>query len=331
MSDKKMPNKYNPPFDITPKMLNLVVEICEVLACIKLDAPNLLVPHLRKTNCIKTIRASLAIENNSLSLEQVTAIINGKRILGNPREIKEVKNAYEAYEQIMGLKGSSLKHLLKAHALMMGDLIKDSGRFRDGGVGVVNQKYEVVHLAPKAEFVPQLMERLFDWYKSSEHHPLIKSSVFHYELEFIHPFSDGNGRLGRMWQSKLLGEWNEIFYFLPIEELIKEKQALYCQNLAKSDESGNSTSFVEYMLMLIRDSIHALNDDTIKDTINDTINANEKAVLEMLENSPKITRKAMAQALGLAVITIQRTLDSLAQKGKIERVGANKNGYYRVL
>lgn len=323
-------NTYNPPFEISPNILNLVVEICEILTHLKLN-PNPIVPHLRKENRIKTIRASLAIENNTLNLEQVTAIIEGKRVLGNPKEIKEVKNAYNAYEKITKFNGLNVKHLLKAHKLMMSDLIDDNGLFRSSSVGIVNQKGEVIHIAPKAEFVPQLISKLFKWYQTSQYHPLIKSSVFHYEFEFIHPFSDGNGRLGRMWQSKLLGEWNEIFYFLPIEELIKENQALYYENLAKSDESGNSTRFIEFILKLIKESLLKLKNDTINDSINDTINDRQKALLSLLKTNPKITREQMAVQLNLSIITIQRTLDSLIKLEKIKRVGARKNGYYSVL
>ena len=325
---------YSPPFNITSKILNLVVEICEMLTLIRLDSNIVLVPHLRKENRIKTIRASLAIENNTLNIEQVSAIIEGKRVLGNKREIQEVKNAFNAYEQILKLKGANIKHLLKAHKLMMDGLIEECGIFRNIDVGIVNKKGEVTHLAPKAALVPTLVERLFAWYKNSEYHPLIKSCVFHYEFEFIHPFSDGNGRMGRMWHSLLLGEWNEIFYFLPIEELIKERQNLYYKNLAKSDESGECTSFIEYMLELIKDSLKKLKNDTLNETINDTLNAlnaTQKALLDILKNNPKITRNDMSKILNLSIITIQRNLDSLIKLNKIERIGAKKNGYYKLI
>lgn len=323
-------NTYNPPFEITPKILNLVVEISEILTTIKLDSNNPLVPHLRKKNRIKTIRATLAIENNSLNIHQVTAIIEGKRVLGDKKEIQEVKNAYKAYEQITKLKGTNIKHLLKAHKLMMSGLVSDSGMFRSSNVGIVNQKGKVLHLPPQAELIPRLIEQLFSWYKASEYHPLIKSSVFHYEFEFIHPFSDGNGRLGRMWQSKLLGEWSKIFYYLPLEELIRDKQKLYYQNLAKSDKSGNSTSFIEYMLNLIKNALKMLKNDTLNDSINDTLNDTQKALLTLIKANPKATRKDMANSLNLSVITIQRTLDSLIKLKKLERIGAKKNGYYKI-
>ncbi len=211
-------------------------------------------PHLRRENRIRTIHSSLAIEHNSLSLEQVTAILDGKRVLGNPNEIKEVQNAYEAYELLLRLNPASVDDLLKAHKLMMNGLVSENGRFRSGGVGVFDGEV-LIHMAPPAEFVPEHIHNLFAWYQTSELHPLIKSAVFHYEFEFIHPFADGNGRMGRMWHSLLLGKWKEMFFWLPIEELIQSRQKEYYDALGAADKQANSAGFVELMLEIIRDSL----------------------------------------------------------------------------
>ena len=184
---------YKPPFHITDKITFLVTEIGEQVGRITVLQEGAVSPRLRRENRIRTIHSSLAIEHNSLTLEQVTAIVDGRRILGNPNEIKEVQNAYEAYEMMLELDASSVKDLLKAHKRMMNGLIQDSGRFRSGGVGVFDGKV-LVPMAPPAEFVPEHIRNLFAWYRQSGLHPLIKSAVFHYEFEFIHPFDDGNGR-----------------------------------------------------------------------------------------------------------------------------------------
>jgi Fic family protein len=173
-------------------------------------------PRLRRENRIRTIHSSLAIEQNTLSLEQVTAILDGKRVLGNPNEIREVQNAYDAYEMMLKLNPASVEDLLTAHRLMMNGLVPENGRFRSSGVGVFDGT-ALVHMAPPARLVPEHIQNLFEWYQKSGLHPLIKSAVFHYEFEFIHPFSDGNCRMGRMWHSLHLGQWKELFFWLPVE------------------------------------------------------------------------------------------------------------------
>ena len=247
-------SKYQPPFHMTDKITNLTAAICELLGQIKILSRGNLAPHLRKENRIRTIHSSLSIEHNSLTLEQVTAIIDGRRILGNPVEIREVKNAYTAYEMMLTLDPYSVDDLLKAHEAMMNELISENGRFRSGGVGVFNGKV-LVHMAPPANMVPGQIQDLFTWYKTAEIHPLIRSSIFHYEFEFIHPFADGNGRMGRMWHSLLLGRWNEIFYWLPVEDLIRLRQEEYYNALGKSDTDADSCAFVEFLLQVIMDTL----------------------------------------------------------------------------
>ena len=247
-------SKYIPPFHMTDKITNLTAAVSEQLGQIKILSRGKLTPHLRKENRIRTIHSSLAIEHNSLSLEQVTAILEGKRILGNPVEIKEVKNAYTAYEMMLTLDPYSVADLLKAHKVMMKDLISENGRFRSGGVGVFNGN-ALVHMAPPANMVPKQIQVLFTWYGTSEIHPLIRSAIFHYEFEFIHPFTDGNGRMGRLWHSLLLGHWNEIFYWLPVEELIRTRQNDYYAALGKSDREADSSAFAEFLLQVIFDTL----------------------------------------------------------------------------
>lgn len=246
--------EYKPPFHMTDKIMNLVADVSEQIGRIKVLSHGNLNPHLRKENRIRTIHSSLAIEHNSLSLEQVTAVINGKHILGNPNEIREVKNAYDTYEMMLVLNPYSVKDLLKAHKMMMKDLIPENGKFRSGGVGVFDGDV-VVHMAPPASLVPGEIQDLFAWYKKSEIHPLIRSAIFHYEFEFIHPFADGNGRMGRMWHSLLLGRWNGIFYWLPVEELIRSRQQEYYNALNKSDRESDSSTFVEFMLEILLDTL----------------------------------------------------------------------------
>ena len=247
-----MEETYNPPYTITNKIVDLIAGISELIGHITVTSGLNNNPKLRRANRIKTIQASLAIENNTLTVEQITALLNGKRILGTPAEIKEVKNAYEVYEQLLTFNPYSVSDLLKAHGILMADLVKNAGHFRTGGVGVFKGR-QVVHMAPPAEFVPEHIGNLINWYQKSTAHPLIKSAVFHYEFEFIHPFADGNGRMGRLWHTLLLAEWKEILAWIPVETLVKKRQEEYYDALGKADKEADSTVFVEFMLTALRD------------------------------------------------------------------------------
>lgn len=238
---------YTPPYRVTEEMTSLVINIGEAVGHLTATVGKLPSPKLRRQNRIRTIQSSLAIENNSLTVGQVTDIVDGKRVLGPPGEIMEVKNAIDAYNLLFELNPFKEKDLLRAHRLLTAGLVKESGRYRSGGVGVFSEK-GLVHLAPPAERVPTLINELFRWVKTSKEHLLIRSCVFHYELEFIHPFIDGNGRMGRLWQTLLLMQWKPVFAYLPVETIVKERQQAYYDAIALSDKQAESTAFITFML-----------------------------------------------------------------------------------
>jgi Fic family protein len=243
-----------PPYQLTPEILRLVVAIAELLGrihALRLDKPS---PQLRKKNRIRTIQSSVGIEGNTLSIDQVTALLDQKRVIGPPKDLLEVYNAIQAYQELPRFNPYALPSLLKAHGIMMHNLIPDSGAFRRKEVGIMAGQ-ALAHMAPPAHRVPHLMADLFTYLQSSDELPLIKSCVFHYELEFIHPFSDGNGRMGRLWQTLLLMETHPVFEFLPLETLIQASQQEYYQALAQSDQAGASTPFLTYMLRIIQASL----------------------------------------------------------------------------
>ena len=258
---------YIPPYKISSEIVRLIGEISERVGSIMTRlGDNVPSPQLRKKNQIKTIHSSLAIEHNSLSLKQVTDIIDGKRVLGAPDEIHEVKNAIEAYRLMPELDAFKEKDLLRAHELMMKDLVRNSGHYRQEGVGVFDGNGNCLHMAPPAERVPQLMSDLFEWVKKTDVHPLVSSCVFHYEFEFIHPFIDGNGRMGRFWQTMLLSRWKGIFAWLPVETIVKDHQQDYYNVIAKCDAAGNSTAFVEFMLKCLLDTMENYEESAEEET-----------------------------------------------------------------
>ncbi|MDA0772589.1 MAG: Fic family protein [Cyanobacteria bacterium] len=245
---------HQPPYQITSKTTNLIAEISEIIGKIKAEHLSNNSPELRKKNRIKTIHGSLAIEGNSLSIEQVSAVIDEQTVLGPIKDIKEVQNAIQAYKEIPNYKFNSIKSLLKAHKYLMHSLISDPGKIRTTNVGIMKGS-KVTHVAPQPKMLDKLMTELFEYLKKSPDHLLIKSSVVHYELEFIHPFIDGNGRLGRLWQTVILYNYSEIFEFVPIESLIKLKQKQYYAVLESCDKEAHSTLFIEFMLEIILEAL----------------------------------------------------------------------------
>ena len=253
----KTKNTYQPPFTITPLILRLIAEISEALGRISAQtdgAPDL---RLRRLNRIRTIQGSLAIEDNTLSEEQITALLDGKHVIAPPREIQEARNAIVAYDHLEQWNPENEKDLLKAHGILMAGLVDDAGSYRQAGVGVVGGK-EVFHMAPPAGRVPHLMDNLFQWLQTTDHHPLVAGSVFHYEFEFIHPFADGNGRMGRLWQTLILSRWNVLFLRIPVESIVYAHQQEYYAALQHSTQQGVVTPFLEFMLFMIRDAVLAI-------------------------------------------------------------------------
>lgn len=248
------PKRYQPPYTITPAILNLVAQISEAVGRLTILTDNAKALRLRRINRIRTIRGSLAIEGNTLSEEQITAIIDGRRVIAPPREVQEVRNAIAAYDRFDKWRPEVEMELLEAHRILMSGLIDDVGAYRRGGVGVMAGS-QVIHMAPPADRVPVLMGDLFRWLAASEAHPLIVSSVFHYEFEFIHPFADGNGRMGRLWQSLILARWNPLFADIPVESMVFEHQADYYQVLQASTNQTDAALFIEFMLRMIMDAV----------------------------------------------------------------------------
>ena len=325
-------NQYQPPFKITSKIIDYISRISEKIGEINSLENS---PHqvkLRKENRIKTIHSSLAIENNSLTIEQITAIIDGKRVLGSPNEIQEVKNAVQTYELLLKLNPYEEKDLLKAHSLMMQDLVSNNGKYRNEGVGIFDGN-QVVHLAPPADRVPLLMADLFNWLKTSDIHPLIKSCVFHYEFEFIHPFQDGNGRIGRLWQTVILKEWKEVFAWIPVETLIKENQSEYYNALNSSDKEADSSSFIEFMLSLLLKTIEEIIETEKKVTVKVSVKVtvNQQKILDVIKENPFVTQEELAQIIGLSRKSIIQNMKKLQENGLLKRIGADKNGRWEIV
>lgn len=249
-----MPAPEPPPFTITPAIVSLVAEIGIEVGKISALSAQGGKPKLRRDNRIRSVHASLAIENNTLTLDQVTAVLAGKRVLGPPKEIREVENAFAAYDAMPGWNPYSPKDLLAAHRVMLEGLLRDAGKYRRGAVGIAKGQH-IVHLAPPSDRVPGLMKNLLTWLKRTDVHPIVASCVFHYELEFIHPFADGNGRMGRLWQTLILSRWDPLFAHVPVESVIREKQAEYYRILAHCDRVGNSTDFVQFLLEALRTAL----------------------------------------------------------------------------
>ena len=311
---------YIPPFTVTSEILRLVGDISELVGHLNVSVGEARMPQLRKENRIKTIQSSLAIENNSMSIEQVTAILEGKRVLGPPNEITEVKNAVDAYNLMLELNPYKPKDLLRAHGLMMAGLVKESGRFRSGGVGVTDGK-QVVHIAPPAMRVPQLIAELVDWVKSTDTHPLVSSCVFHYEFEFIHPFADGNGRMGRMWQTLLLMQWRPLFAWVPVETIVKEHQQEYYRVIALCDSKGNSTAFIEFMLKCLLDALLEMEKSNQK--------SNQK-ILALIAQDTTISMRELQEKTGLSESGVKKIIRQLREAGLLVREGGAKGGRWRV-
>jgi len=332
-----MSQTYQPPFHMTEEITNLIVEIGQYVGSITTYESMHQNPVLRRENRIKSIYSSLAIEQNTLSLDQVSDVIDGKRVLGPPEDIREVKNAYEAYERVFKLDPYSVKNLLYAHKLMVEGLVKEAGRFRSGNVGVYAGD-QLIHAGTPARYVPDLVSQLMTWLKESKYHPLVKSCIFHYEFEFIHPFADGNGRTGRLWQSLILQKWNDLFAWLPVETLVHENQEEYYRVLQKADNAGDSTEFVEFMLGMIRNALKELSDNQNNGANEANTEANREAneaesgaiqdqILRLIETNPKISQTRIAEEIGVSRSTIQRAFGKLIESGQVQRTGGTRGSW----
>ena len=315
-----MRNK-KPPFEITNSMIDRVAEIAELVGKLSASSSLSANPTLRRSNRIRTIHGSLAIEQNTLSLEQVTAVLNGKHVLAPPKDIAEVKNAYEIYERLEELDPYSVDDLLTAHGIMTRGLVEESGMFRTRPVGVVDREGRVLHFGTLPQYVPDLVMELLDWAKTSELHMLIRSCVFHYELELIHPFADGNGRVGRLWHTLLLSKWNPAFAWLPVESIIHEHQQEYYNAINASNDAGESTVFIEFMLTAIQASLMEAigTSDEMSDGKMDKATIRWNKIQEYLKTHDYIMNADVRELCGVSAATANRILSGFVEKGKLSK------------
>lgn len=330
---------YTPPFSITSDIVNLIAQISAQIEryAIRLEQSDGL--RLRKANRIRTIHSSLAIEGNQLSEGQVRDIINGKNVVAPIKEIQEVKNAIRTYDMFPSLDPFSEKDLLRAHGTMMEALTDDAGSYRRKGVGVFSET-GLVHMAPPPDRVPMLMGDLFEWLKTANDHLLIRSCVFHYEFEFIHPFSDGNGRNGRLWQSLILGRLHPLFHHLPVENMVYSNQQAYYDAIAASTAAGESTPFIAFMLGEILKTLKEHQgeeksglQDKLRDKLHDKFPEVSEAawkILDAIIENPRLKALELTERTQLKERMVRNHLATLKNLGLIERQGSNKTGYWKV-
>ena len=309
-----------PPYKITNKMLNYVSDIMKKIGETNYFESLNRYPELRRKSRIKSIHSSLAIENNQLSLFQVEDVINGKPVIGEQKDIQEVKNAYEAYEQIDKVNPYSVDDLKKIHGILTFLIEKDAGKFRNHGEAVYDGDIQIF-MAPPHKMVPTLMDNLFNWMNAVKNtiNPLILSSIFHYEFVFIHPFHDGNGRTARIWQTAILSHWEKAFTYLPIESMIRKNQEEYYKAIQNCNNAGEST---EFMLKIIDDTIDELmNSKEMKDTAQLLLSDNEMKIIECIKRNVLIGAKEIIEETNIADRTVRRILKKLLDNNTIEMVG----------
>ena len=312
-------NNYTPPYKISSKILKLSTQISEELTKLQFTGVQKINPMLRKKNRIKTLAGTLEIEGNFIGEEKITAILDGKRVLGTVKELAEVQGAIKAYEKLDEFRYDELDDLLLAHKILMDEILTTAGSFRSVNVKVGE------YIAPKASMVNELMVNLFSWLKNSDEHMLLKSCIFHYEFEFIHPFSDGNGRIGRLWQSVILNSFNSIFSLLPTESIVRYYQEEYYKAIEDSTELGESTPFIEFMLEMIFKSIQS----TLKSDQKSNYKSDQKVLALMKENS-KITIYELMEKLSMSESGIKKVIKKLKDENIINRVGSLKSGHWEI-
>lgn len=322
---------YNkkPPFEITASMLDKIAEIAELVGQVNAMAGLTTNPMLRRTNRIRTIYSSLAIEQNTLSLEQVTAVLNGKRVIAPPKDIAEVKNAYEIYEMMDSLNPYSVEDLLNAHGVMTKGLTEESGCFRSGPVGVVDKQGNILHFGTLPDYAPGLTMDLLDWVQKSNIHMLIKSCVFHYELEVIHPFADGNGRIGRLWHTLLLTQWKPVFAWLPVESIIHDRQDEYYAAINRSNYEGESTAFIEFLLSAIQEALLEAVQTTSASESMTTDELRWYKIERFLKRNDTIANADVRQMFHVSSATANRILSRLTEKGKLQKIRNGKSWAYK--
>ena len=341
--------RYVPPYTVSGKAMGMIAEIAAAVERyrILLEGPDGV--RLRKINHIRTIRGTTAIEGNTLTEEQITAILAGKRVAGSKREIDEIKGAHAAYEAVESFDPYSVKDLLKAHALMTKGLVDRAGNFRNCNVGVVDALGNVVHMAPPWQRVPQLIDDLFDWLSASEDPVLVKSCVFHYEFEFIHPFPDGNGRTGRLWQTALLGSWRNEFYGAPVENIVWAHQKEYYQAIRKSTAKNDCGPFIDFMLDKILRTLKAKGEaheaiakatteksdqksgqKSSQKSDQKSSQKNRAKILAIMRKMPDVTIAELANATGLSLAGVKKIIRLLKDANLLRRVGPDKGGHWEV-
>ena len=316
-----------PPFEITNAILDEIAEIAELVGHMNATLGLSTNPTLRRTNRIRTIYSSLAIEQNTLTLEQVTAVLNGKRVIAPPRDIAEVKNAYEIYEMMDSLNPYSVDDLLSAHEVMTRGLVEESGCFRSRPVGVVDKQGNILHFGTLPDYVPGLVTELLEWVRDSDFHMLIKSCVFHYELELIHPFADGNGRIGRLWHTLLLTQWKPMFAWLPVESIIHDRQDEYYQAINRSNNEAESTAFIEFMLSAIQEAL--IEAVQVNDAEGVSTEEQRWSQIEcFLKKNGTISNSDVREMLGVSAATANRILARFVEEDKIQKTRIGKSWGY---
>ena len=314
-----MQSAYIPPYTITSRIVHLISEISETITMLKHRTQTVTLPMLRRVNRIKTLSGTLEIEGNYVGEEKITAILDGKRVAGTRQELAEVKGAIKAYEQIESYRYDKLEDLLQAHRLMTDKLLDDTGSFRTVNVAVGG------HIAPPHAQVSTLMQQLFTWLEQSDEHLLIKSCVFHYEFEFIHPFRDGNGRIGRLWQSVILMAHHPLFGILPTESIIRDHQESYYQAIEGSTSAGECTLFIEFMLARILEAIDKVGNEVGKKVGN--LTENQQSIIQSMKANPKVSAAKLSKIVGISKRKVEENVAKLKKMGLVERVGGTR-GYW---
>jgi len=324
-------SNYKPPYTITNKILTLSNNIVALLTELKYIKKELNTPKLRKKNRIKSITGTLQIEGNSFTEEKVTNVINGKTVLGTMREIEEVKGAIAAYEHLENYNYKKEKDLLQAHKFLMQNILNNAGTYRHSNVGVGGAG-GVTHVAPPSNMVPELIRELFEWLNNTDDNLLIASCVFHYEFEFIHPFNDGNGRVGRLWQSVILNQYNSVFGSIPIESVVRENQEAYYQALEGAGSLGESTPFVEFMLDVILKTLEKIKKENVPKNVPKNVPLKRlDKILELIAKNRNITVTELSSKLNVTDKTIKRDIGKLKENNKLVRVGSLKTGYWKII